>query len=71
MNLVPVTLWKETAKAVTWSNAVKLGSVIGIDLSGKTGFNSKSKISFRFTSKGSLCGTNSLSWPNAPTVVGK
>lgn len=68
---VPATLWKQTANAVTWSNAVKIASVIGIDLSGRTGFNTKTKISFTFSSVGSLCGTNGLSWPNAPTVFGK
>jgi len=71
VSIVPTTLTKETANAVTWSNAVKVSSVIGIDLSGRTGFNTKTKIKHVFTKKGYLCGTNGQSWPNAQTVFGK
>lgn len=71
VGIVPTTLTKETANAVTWSNAVKVSSVIGIDLSGRTGFNTKTKIKHVFTKKGYLCGTNGQSWPNAQTVFGK
>ena len=70
ISVVPTTVVKQTADAVEWSNAVKLGSVIGLEVSGRTGFSTAAKISFRFTSPGQLCGTNA-SWPNAKTVRGK
>jgi hypothetical protein len=67
---VPVTLTKQTANAITFTNGLKIGSTIGIDLSTKTGFNASSKIAFRFTSVGKLCGSNAA-WPDAARVVGK
>jgi hypothetical protein len=61
---------KDTANAITFSNGAKLGSVVGIDLSSKTGFNSSTKISFTFATTGLLCGTDAYP-PSASRVVAK
>jgi hypothetical protein len=66
----PVTIHKTQGTAVTWTNGVQIKSVIGIDLSSKTGFNANTKYTFRFTRAGRLCGSNST-YPNAAQVVGK
>jgi hypothetical protein len=64
------TTSKDSSNAITFSNGAKLGSVIGIDLSSKTGFTSKAKIVFKWQRAGRLCGTNTY-WPDANRVVGK
>lgn len=70
VNSVPVTLTKNTANAINFTNGLKIGGIIGIDLSTKTGFNSSTKIAFRFSSVGKLCGSNAA-WPDAARIVGK
>lgn len=61
---------KDTATAVQFSNGAKIGAFIGIDLSTRTGFNTKTRIKFTFTSAGRLCGTNGYP-PQAARVVAK
>lgn len=61
---------KDSGTAITFTNGVKLGSVIGIDLSTKTGFNANTKIKFNWINAGRLCGTNDYP-PQAARVVGK
>jgi hypothetical protein len=51
---------KTTTAAKTWSNGAKVGGVIGIDLSTRTGYATDAKISFTFTSPGRLCGTDAM-----------
>ena len=70
ISVVPTTITKETAGAVTFTNGIKLSSVIGIDLSSKTGFTTSTKIVHKFTSAGKLCGSNAA-WPDAARIVGK
>ncbi len=64
-------LRKQTANAVTWSNAVQIGGSIGIDLSASTGFTTETKIHWTFASAGYLCGNVSSGWPASSQVVGK
>ncbi len=64
------TYSKQGATAITISNGVKLGSVAGIDLSTRTGFNTETRISFTFVNNGKLCGSNGYP-PQAARVVGK
>lgn len=66
----PVVIEKNTGTAINWSNGVTLGAAIGIDVSAKTGFNTKSLIKFTFSRAGWLCGSNA-SYPSAAQVVGK
>ncbi len=61
---------KDGGVAITFSNGLKVASVIGIDMSSSTGFNNSSRIVFTWQRAGHLCGTNST-WPNAARVVGK
>jgi hypothetical protein len=70
VSIVPSTLTKDKANAITFSNGLKISSVLGIDLSLKTGFNTSTRIIHRFTSVGSLCGSDA-SWPNASRIVGR
>jgi hypothetical protein len=64
------TALKDTGTATTFSNGAKLGSVAGIDLSTKTGWNSQTSILFTFQANGKLCGTNGYP-PQAGRVVAK
>jgi hypothetical protein len=64
------TVTKDTAQAVTWSDAVKIGSFIGINLSGSTGYNTSTKLKFSFFANGSLWGDSDY-YPNAHRIVGK
>jgi len=66
----PVTITKNQGTAITWSNGVKIKSVIGIDLSAKTGFDSTTWYEFVFSKAGRLCGSNTT-YPSAAQVVGK
>lgn len=61
---------KDTGTALTFTNGLKLGSVIGIDLSIKTGFNANTKLKFNWVNAGQLCGSNGYP-PQAARVVGK
>lgn len=51
---------KSTSNAITWSNGAKLGGVIGIDLSSRTGYRTDAKIEYVFRTAGRLCGTHDL-----------
>ena len=64
------TITKTTASAITFNNGIKVSSVIGFDLSSKTGFNTTTKIKHVFSSSGQLCGSNAY-WPDAARIVGK
>lgn len=61
---------KSTANAITFTNGLKIDSVIGIDLSAKAGFNTRTKISHLFITAGQICGTNA-NYLQANTVVAK
>ena len=65
-----VTITKDTARAITFSNGLEISGVIGIDLSTQTGFNTSTRIRHMFFSAGLLCGTNDT-WPNAARIVGR
>ena len=56
--------------AITWSNGLKIDSVIGVDLSIKTGFTSKAAQNWKFTAAGQLCGTNDSAL-HAVTIVAR
>ncbi len=70
VSIVPSTLTKYQGTAITFTNGLKISSVLGFDLSLKTGFTDTTKIVHRFTSVGKLCGTNAT-WPTAARIVGK
>jgi hypothetical protein len=63
-----VTLTKKTAKAVTFSDSVKLGSIIGINLSGSTGFDTSTKIAYKFNVAGGLLCGEGVAWPDAARI---
>ena len=64
------TVTKSTARAVTWSDAVKIGGSIGINLSGQTGYNTNTELKFPFFANGSLWGDTDY-YPNAHRIVGR
>lgn len=64
------TTTKDAGVAVQWSTGVQLNSVIGVDLSSRTGFTSNAKIVFKWQRAGRLSGTNTT-WPGAARAVGK
>lgn len=68
---IGAVLWKETASAVTFSNGVTISGFIGIDLSSKTGWTTKTKVGYDFVRAGKLCGSDGTAWPDAARVVGK
>jgi hypothetical protein len=61
---------KDRGTAVTWTNGVHLGSVVGIDLTSRTGFDASTKLTFHWQRAGRLCGTNTFP-PDAARVVAK
>jgi hypothetical protein len=61
---------RESGTAWTHTTGVRLASVLGIDLSSRTGFDSATKVTYAFTAKGRLCGTNSYPG-SAQRVVAK
>ena len=66
------TFSKDSSTAITWSNGVSIAAKIGIDLSAKTDYSTKSKIDFTFSSTRQLCGQgNYPGLTNAYTVVVK
>ena len=60
----------ENATASTWSNGMKMGSQIGIDLSSRTGWTSAAKLRYDFTRASKACGNNNPP-PSAARVVVK
>jgi hypothetical protein len=59
-----------TSTAVTFSNAIKMGPQIGIDLTGSTGFSTSAQLDYVYASSGTLCGSND--YPGyAARIVGK
>jgi hypothetical protein len=64
-----MTVTKDTAGAITASNRLKTSSVIGIDLTAQTGFNTSTKIKPVFSSAGQLWGSDGT-WQNAARIVG-
>jgi hypothetical protein len=61
---------KDTAPAITLSSGLKISSVIGIDLSTQTGFNTSTGITHVYSSAGQLCGSDH-NWSDAARIVGK
>jgi hypothetical protein len=47
---------KNSTTAITWSNGASLASIIGIDLSSRTGYTSSAEITFHFSATHRLCG---------------
>lgn len=66
-----VELWKDRRTAVTFTNGLDLNiGALGIYLSTRTGFNTTTKIWFKFVAAGQMCGSNAP-WPDAARVVAK
>jgi hypothetical protein len=55
------TFLKNSTRATSWTNGVKVGSVIGFDLRAQTGYSVESKIRTRFGRDRKVCGWND--WP--------
>lgn len=70
VTVVPTTLWKKANNAVTWSDAVKIGAFIGINLSGRTGYSNTAKVEFYFTAVGSLRGNDDRGYVYSSRVRG-
>jgi hypothetical protein len=47
---------KDETKNINWTNGVKIGSLIGIDLSARSGYSDQTKISTEFTRRMWVCG---------------
>jgi hypothetical protein len=57
-------------RAIEWSNGVKIGAFIGVDLSSTTGFTTNAAQKWTFKANGKLCGTNAYPF-DARTIVAK
>lgn len=62
---------KSTTNAVNWTNGVKLGAVVGIDLSSRTGYTTTASIKHDFVNSGQLCGTHDYPGGTPARLVGK
>jgi hypothetical protein len=49
--------WDRTdTRAITWTNGFGLGSIIGLDVSVRTGYNTDADLSIHYNTRGRLCG---------------
>ena len=62
---------KSDTRSTTYSDDVKLGTEIGLNLSASTGFESSAKVTFAFSSDGQLCGTRNAPADSPGRLVGK
>ena len=60
---------KVSSKAVTFSGGVKLGGIIGIEVSARTGYESDARLFFDFNKKRKLCGQYADPGGPAKTLV--
>lgn len=65
------TFEKKTTTVITWSNGASLNSVIGIDLSTRTGYSSEAKLHYTFSSAKRLCGQTGYPGNQPYTIVVK
>jgi len=62
---------KSTTGATKFSGGVEISSIIGIDLSSKTGYTKKAAVKYHFSKTLRLCGTKGLPADNPGTLVAK